>query len=182
VGKGGAGRGTRNGSLNFDLETIMQKFHLTPRYKLLYSLVGVLSSLPFLVAMYWIWRVPVFNVFLFIIILLAEVRFFYWIRKENISVSDAGIMYDTPGMILEVKWEDIQKISHCWRFLIRQECLIVDQSRVKIKGWAIYANTYSRPFEKYFQSIAIPLTSLSDNWRDSELGQQIKQYAPHLFQ
>ncbi|MBC7876663.1 MAG: hypothetical protein H7Y59_05770 [Anaerolineales bacterium] len=86
-------------------------------------------------------------------------------------------------MILEVKWKDIDKISHCWRFLIRQECLSVDQGQVKIKEWhAFSANTYSHPLENYLQNIAIPLNSFSENWRDSELGQQIKQYAPHLFE
>jgi hypothetical protein len=160
----------------------MQKFYLSPRYEVLYSLIGMLSSLPSLVAMYWIWRVQVFNAFLFIIILLVEIRFIYWIKRESISASDTGIVYDTPGMILEVKWEDIQKISHCWRFLIKQECFVVDQSRARIKEWAIYANTYPHPFENYFQNIAIPLTSFSENLRVSELGWQIKQYAPHLFE
>lgn len=160
----------------------MLNFYLILRYKILYLLIGMLSSLPLLVAMYWVWRVPVFNVFLFIIILIVEIRFVYWIRKENISISDMGIVYDTPGLVLEVKWEDIQNISHCWRFLIRQECLVVDQSHAKIKRWAVYANSYPHPLKNYIQSIAIPLSCFSENWRDSELGQQIKQYAPHLFE
>ena len=160
----------------------MNKFFLSTRYKFLYSLTGALSFTPILFVMYWIWQVPIINVFIFLIFFLAGMRFVYWINKENIYVSEAGIIYDTPGMILEVKWQDIEKISHCWRFYTRQECLVVDQSKAKIKEWAIlYSNSYSHPFENYFQNIAIPLTSFSEHWRDSELGQQIKQYAPHLF-
>jgi hypothetical protein len=30
--------------------------------------------------------------------------------------------------------------------------------------------------------VFIPLSPFDKNWRDSELGQQIKQYAPHLFE
>ena len=125
-GRGLCWKRVKDWKSKFGLETTMQNFYLILRYKILYLLVGMLSSLPLLVAMYWIWRVPVFNVFLFIIILIVEIRFVYWIRKENISISDMGIVYDTPGLVLEVKWEDIQNISHCWRFLIRQECLVVD--------------------------------------------------------
>ena len=161
----------------------MEKFYLTSRYKFLYSCIAILSFLPFLVLLYWIWRLPVFNVFLFIIILIAGIRCIYWIRKENISISDTGIVYDTPGMILDVnKWENIKKISCCWRFFIRQDCLVVDQSNVKIKNWTINANSYPSVLEAYPQNIAIPLSCFSNNWRDSELGQQIKQYAPHLFE
>ena len=160
---------------------MMEKFYVTSRYKFLYSLIGVLSFLPFLVVMYWIRRVPVFNVFIFISILIAGIRYVYWIRKENISVSDMGIMYDTPGMILEIKWENVKKISRCWRFMIRQDCLVVDQSNINIKNWAIYANSYPSVLENYPQNIAIPLSCFSNNWRVSEIGQQIKQYAPHLF-
>jgi hypothetical protein len=160
----------------------MEKYYLTPRYKLLYSYIGVLSFLPFLVLLYWIRRVPVFNVFLLIIILVTGLRYVYWIRKENISISALGIVYDTPGLILETDWANIQKISRCWRFLIRQDCLVVDQSNIKIKHWAIYANSYPSVLKNYPQNIANPLSCFSSNWRVSNLGQQIKQYAPHLIE
>ena len=160
----------------------MEKYYVTPHHKFLYSCIAMLSFLPFFVLMYWIWRVPVFNVFLFITILIAGIRCIYWISKENISVSDTGIVYDTPGMILDIKWENVKKISRCWRFFIRQDCLVVDQSAVKIKNWTISANSYPSVLENYPQNIAVPLSCFSNNWRDSELGQQIKQYAPHLFE
>ena len=60
--------------------------------------------------------------------------------------------------------------------------MVVDQSNVKIKNWTINANSYPSVLEAYPQNIAIPLSCFSNNWRDSELGQQIKQYAPHLFE
>lgn len=160
----------------------MQKFYLIPRYKFLYLLVGELSALPLLFILYLIWKVPIFNLFLVLLILLTEIRFIYWIKQEGITISDVGITYDTPGMILEVRWVDFHKLSHCWRFLIQQECLVVDVSKMKIKQWAVYANSYSSIWENYPQNVAIPLSCFANSWRDSELGQQIKQYAPHLFE
>lgn len=160
----------------------MQKFNLIPRHKFLYLLVGEFSLLPFLFILYSIWKVPIFNLSFVLLILLTEIRFIYWIKQESITISDVGIIYDTPGMILEVRWEDLYKISHCWRFLIRQECLVVDVSKMKIRQWAAYANSYSSIWENYPQNAAIPLSCFDRHWRDSELGEKIKQYAPHLFE
>ena len=42
-----------------------------------------------------------------------------------------------------------------------------------LPDWETYSN-----FATYF---FIPLSIFINNWRNSELGQQIKQYAPHLF-
>jgi hypothetical protein len=160
----------------------MQKYYTSSRYKLLYSLIGLLVLIPVIVLSYRLWRVPVFNYVLFLLITLVIIRAVYWIRNENIAISNSGLEYDTPGIILEIKWENIQKVSHVWKWFIRQECLVADQAHVKIKRWAIYANSYPSLLENYPQNIAIPLSCFSENWRDSELGQQIKQYAPHLFE
>jgi hypothetical protein len=160
----------------------MEKFYLSSHYKVFYLLIGGLSFLPFLVLLYLIRSVPIFNVFLFVIILITGIRYVYWIRKESISISDTGIVYDTPGILLEINWIDIRKISRCWRFLIRQDCLIVDQSNIRIKNWAIYANSYPSILENYPQNIAVPLCCFSHDWRDSKLGHQIKLFAPHLFE
>lgn len=160
----------------------MKKYLLISRYKLYYIVVSLLSFIPLTPLIYIFLRVPVFNVFMFTILSTIIIRFVYWIQYESITITPETIEYNTPGMILVVKWKDIEEISHCWRFLIRQECLVLDRSNSTIKEWALYANTYSHPLKNYLQSVAIPLSCFSENWRDTELGQQIKQYAPHLFE
>ena len=113
---------------------------------------------------------------------LIIVRQIYWIKNENIVVTEGRIAYDTPGLILETLWQNLSKTGFCWRYGVRQECMIVDQSDIKITKWAVYANSYPRPLNNFVQGVCIPLSCFSDNWRDSELGHQIKQYALHLFQ
>ena len=104
------------------------------------------------------------------------------VRNECIVVSERGIEYRSPGMIVEAKWEDIEAISQYWFHGFSNECLVVDNSKARIKKWAFPARYPPSPFGFSSRITIFPLSSFSDNWRDSELGQQIKQYAPHLFQ
>jgi hypothetical protein len=112
---------------------------------------------------------------------LYSVYIFYQkLRNEHVVVTKKGIAYFTPGIILEVNWESIAKISSHWRYGFRHECLWIDNSQVRIKKWSL--GSIPGPFEFVPRNTIIPLSCFSENWRDSELGRQIKQYAPHLFQ
>ena len=104
------------------------------------------------------------------------------IQKEYIIVHEKGIEYNSPGISLEANWEDIKEISSYWHNGFRNECLLIDNSRVHMKKTSLFMQrTIPTPFEVVPKETIIPLSCFSENWRGSELGQQIKQYAPHLF-
>jgi hypothetical protein len=62
------------------------------------------------------------------------------------------------------RWKDITSLGFRWGPLPRMEGLLVP------------AAGQVTPFEKF-----IPLSIFAEDWRDSELGGQIKKYAPHLW-
>jgi hypothetical protein len=158
----------------------MQAFYLTNRFKYKYFALGLLAySLIWGLFAYIARGVCVSTYFLamgVISILLTIYKNF----QEHIVVSEKGIEYSRPGLILGAKWEGISKVATYWQQGFRQECLLIDNSQVRIKKWSL--GSISGPFEFFPRNTIIPLSCFSENWRDSELGQQIKQYAPHLFQ
>lgn len=103
-------------------------------------------------------------------------------QKEHIMISEKEIEYNSPGISFEANWEDIKEISTYWHNGFRNECLLIDNSRVHTKkNSLLMQRTIPTPFEFVPKETIIPLSCFSENWRDSELGSQIKQYAPHLF-
>jgi hypothetical protein len=97
------------------------------------------------------------------------------IWNEHIVVSENEITYKRLGLEYKVFWKSFDLIG----VYLFQEGLFVDKAQIKIKTW------FTGGIETYMgygQKVFIPVSLFSDNWRESELGQQIKQYAPHLFQ
>lgn len=104
-------------------------------------------------------------------------------RNEHIVIAEKEIEYHSPGIIIVTKWENAEKISNYWHNGFRHECILVDNSKIVIKKWSSFlGRTIPAPFESFSSKTIIPLSCFSENWRDSDLGQQIKQYAPHLFE
>jgi len=104
------------------------------------------------------------------------------IRSEHIIVSENGIEYHTPWLIIETKWTSVEKISFYWHNGFRYECLLVDNSQTRIKKWSLPERYPPTPFRGMYSKTIFPISCYTENWRVSELGQQIKQYAPHLFE
>jgi hypothetical protein len=77
-------------------------------------------------------------------------------------------------MVVTVKWNDAQRIDTYQYTNWPQDCICAPRNKAVIKGWQSFCG--------YGKEVRIPLEDFSRNWRDTELGQQIKQYAPHLFQ
>jgi hypothetical protein len=101
------------------------------------------------------------------------------ITGEHIELSVNGIEYHRFGLTFNVKWENIEEINTYWQIPFRQEGLYIDPDLIRITQWSLGSyKAHSGWSRKSF----IPLSIFSENWRDSELGQQIKQYAPHLFE
>lgn len=96
--------------------------------------------------------------------------FFYvarhnYLSGQSITISPDGIFYYIrPFQKVQVGWDGFQKIGN---FFFREGLFIKDPYLI--------ANG------KSFFITFIPLSIFAKNWRDSDLGQQIRQYAPHLF-
>jgi hypothetical protein len=96
--------------------------------------------------------------------------FFYVVRHnyisgQSITVSSNGIFYyRRPFLKIQVGWDGFQKIG---TFLFR-EGLFIKESYLIANGKSLFITF-------------VPLSIFAKNWRDSDLGQQIRQYAPHLF-
>ena len=101
--------------------------------------------------------------------------------EKHIIVSEEGIIYNSPRVVFMAKWQDLERLSSGWHERIKQEGLIVDKLKLKTKN--LFQQLLSKEFFLRKSSKAfIPLSCFATNWRDSKLGQQIKQYAPHLFE
>ena len=117
--------------------------------------------------------------FLASILGLAETaRAFHHVPASHIAVSKNGLVWHSLGFTLSTSWEDIEGISHRVYGFSIQEGLAVTKLKLRIHRTGGYLPTpWQSPPVKPF----IPLSCFVQNWRDSELGGQIKQYAPHLF-
>jgi hypothetical protein len=105
---------------------------------------------------------------------------FHNIPASRIVISKYGVAWHSLGFTLSTSWEHIASISHRVYGLSIQEGLTATRLKLQIHKIGIgYLPTPWQipPFRPF-----IPLSCFIENWRDSELGGQIKQYAPHLFE
>jgi len=157
----------------------MKTYHLTSFWKY-YSLLSGSLIFWFIIAAV-AWQGKQFD-FAFLASLLALADTALAISSAptfHIVVSEDGVIWNGPGFTLGTRWEDIEDISrHVYGFSI-QEGLASNKLMIQInnKGVGYLPTPWQTPPFKPF----IPLSCFVHNWRDSELGGQIKQYAPHLF-
>jgi hypothetical protein len=159
----------------------MKKYYLTSLFRLLHFGIGLALSILVAISLYLMRNVPIFNIFLFALLAFMIFSATYWTMNENITISEEEIEYQGPDIAFRTKWENIEKISSGWYFPIRIEGMIVDKSSIKVTKMAI-SIVKRFPLWGFSQKVFIPLSCFSDNWRNSEFGQQIKQYVPQLFE
>lgn len=98
---------------------------------------------------------------------------------EKLLLSPSGITLQIIGLQASVKWNDINRIGRVSNFPGKGfEALFTQKEKVSVtngKGKQVQD-------PPLFNEVSIKLSRYSENWRNSELGQQIKQYAPHLFE
>jgi len=92
---------------------------------------------------------------------------------ERIIISSKGVEYYGISFSFKTGWENLESIISHRDIFGKYEGLIVDVGEIDL---------IERRIRIMPVKILIPLSSFEDNWRVSELGQQIKQYAPHLFE
>ncbi|RJP55579.1 MAG: hypothetical protein C4583_00400 [Anaerolineaceae bacterium] len=97
------------------------------------------------------------------------------VNYEKLLLSPTGIEYHAFSYMVYSEWGDLNRIGNDPSYLRRKtECIVTKSNNVKNRI----------PFRWLFRmerTNCIPVSLFFENWRDSELGQQIKQYAPHLF-
>jgi len=95
-------------------------------------------------------------------------------------ISESGIIIYSFGFTFWTRWKYVEKISRRFYGFSVQEGLTLNKQMIRLNkiGIGYMPMPWQFPPVKPF----IPLSYYIDNWRDSELGQQIKQYAPHLFE
>lgn len=94
---------------------------------------------------------------------------------QFIKIASDKIYYRTFGYIVEIEWSHIKRIGKYKNLFWKYEGLYLSKSEGTVTVWF--------PGVRFDRSeVFIPLSIFAENWRDSELGQQIKQHAPHLFQ
>jgi hypothetical protein len=96
----------------------------------------------------------------------------YKIFFERIIVSKNGVEYYSFGFSIKASWNAVMSTGFHQMKLYKFDGLFVDKIQSDIKNPFGFLDK-REPF--------IPLTMFDKNWRTSELGQQIKDYAPHLF-
>lgn len=93
----------------------------------------------------------------------------------RLVISPGGVEYYQVGYSVRTTWDNVARIGEMPAGRITAEGLILREP-------ALYVD---RLFSgvKYIQtrSQLIPLSLFKRDWVDSELGQEIKKYAPHLF-
>lgn len=99
----------------------------------------------------------------------------YGIRRTHLTLSESGIEYRTLGYRANVAWREVDRIGLVKTDRGVYEGLILRKPGVVRQGWAANFFSMSSHLE------AIPLTSFESRWKQGRLGQDLKQYAPHLF-
>jgi len=155
------------------VETVMNTYYLTTKFKILYAIISLLIfALLFIIFSPNYVCLGVYGAF----ILIAA---FKNIAGEKIEISGKGIEYHRLGLTFNTKWENVRELETQWFPPFEQEGILLDPDQIRITEW--WSGNYTG-YGGWGRKSFIPLSKFSETWRDSELGQQIKQYAPHLFE
>lgn len=112
---------------------------------------------------------------LVVMLSLFAVLMAYSAIQIRLIISPAGIEYYQVGYSVKTTWDNIARIGKIPTGRIMAEGLILSEPALFVSSWLARV--------KYIQTRGklIPLSSFKRNWKASELGQNIKKYAPRLF-
>ena len=93
----------------------------------------------------------------------------------RLVVTEEGIEYQQVGYSVRTAWHKVLRIGPARMGLVPSEALILADYSIRGAKWLSLISGM-RP------KGAIPLSSFDLNWRTSEIGRAIRQYAPKLFE
>jgi hypothetical protein len=117
----------------------------------------------------------------------AAIVSLFYLRSINVIlfIFEDGLQYRRRRTLVEVKWSELTKIEEKRFFYFwKQSGIFVSnptKNQVEVSATMKWFYSPENLVITKNQSVFIPLSWFADNWRDSELGKQIKQRAPHLF-
>lgn len=160
----------------------MKQYPLTTSYKLYYSSISLLLLIPSIGFAYLFRYITVCYLPFILLVIVAIIRAGIWLRNERIIISEKSIIYRTIDITVECFWQDVKSIRNVFinRLFTKQECLVIDLPQMKILRSSIFGIFFHHT-NWTMQLPVIPLSCFSNNWRNAEIGRQIKEYAPHLF-
>ncbi len=159
----------------------MNKHYLTTHYKLLFGsiwLSPLLFIIPLCILVYSVMPTTFWIVISSIFVIGEIFSATYIVYSEHLVLSEDGITYHSALSNIQSKWLDAETIKPGQWWFFKPEGFIVDNPETKMRNPLSSASRRLWGNSKRF----IPLSCFASNWRDTELGHQIKQYAPHLFE
>ena len=160
----------------------MKKYYLTNRYKLLFGsiwLTPLILIVPMCILFYSLFPLTTWMLMAILFIGGEILSAIYRVYSEYLILSESGIVYHTALNSTKANWADVEKVPRFPWWFFKTDGLFVIQPEFKSKSLS-----FSSLFDKSWMNKRhfIPLGIFSENWRDAELVQQLKQCAPHLFQ
>jgi len=104
----------------------------------------------------------------------------YNVQTSYIVISEVGIVWYSLGFTSWTRWKYVEKISRRLYGFSVQEGLTINKLMIRVNKTGL--GYLPMPWQILPIKPFLPLSCFYDNWRDSELGQQIKQHASHLFE
>ena len=104
--------------------------------------------------------------------------YLYKFVREQISINQDTIEHVSFGYKLRSNWANAKQIKAIGMLGQINGIYVIPNTVDNWLRFPIKALVNINQQGEYF----IPLSMFDINWRDSELGQQIKQYVPHLFE
>ena len=155
-------------------------YRLSTQFKTLY-LAAYAASVIIVIGLYMYFLTPGCLVLYLLILGIAQIeRHRRALEEEALVISDKTLECRKRGSAFEVEWKNVKELSRVW-YLYKQDCLVIDKGFTKIIEYSVFGLPFLHRFLD-LQFYLIPLSCFEKNWRDSDLGQQIKRHAPHLFE
>lgn len=112
---------------------------------------------------------------LIVVSLISHRLFSKGLANSRLELSPEGVTQIQFGLKQFAKWEDVERITKVsqGRFLV--EGLKLNDAKLSGQPWVLWLSTLNR------KHLEIPLASYAQNWRESELGDDLQTYAPWLF-
>ncbi|MFN8597244.1 MAG: hypothetical protein U0559_13825 [Anaerolineae bacterium] len=104
---------------------------------------------------------------------------------DRVIVSETGLQVFRVGSVYSTSWDNIESIVKVQIGLKHGFALVLRVPALKANKWLAWRTDEASWMERqgHFMPLdrTIPLFMLIPNWINSELGQDIRRYAPHLF-
>jgi hypothetical protein len=96
-------------------------------------------------------------------------------KTTRLVLSPERLEFYSPGLVLTTSWDNLERIGSVSTLLgsAKSDNLVLRAAAIQKTAW------WFKLLRKHPEHV-IPMSMFS-NWRGSEIGQEIKRYAPHLF-